>query len=230
MCFSATASFSAAALTGAIGIATLKQTRRLRDLPLACIPLLFGAQQAIEGALWLGLRAEPRSPANLALAAAFTGMALILWPALAPIAVGLAERKKPSRLLIYALVPVGIILAGYSALLTTRNPYAPTIVNASICYISGASYPAGGLIAYVLCTCLPPLLSTDKFVRAAGIAIGSGLVVSSVFYYEGFFSVWCFFAALASVALFGSFQRRNVPVGLPAWAAFLARGNERKMP
>jgi hypothetical protein len=55
-----------------------------------------------------------------------------------------------------------------------------------------------------------PLIFGDKFVRAAGIAIVTGLAVSSIFYYEGFFSVWCFFAALASVTIFGSFQSRNV--------------------
>ena len=216
MCFSATASFAAAALTGAVGIATLQRTRRLRDVPLASVPLIFSAQQAVEGTLWLGLRANPEKPANQILAAAFTGIALVLWPALAPLALGLAERKRTVRLLIYALIPVGIILAGYSALLMTRHPYVPTIVNASICYISGTPYPTEGLMAYVLCTCLPPLLSSDKFLRVAGIAILVGMVVSSIFYYEGFFSVWCFFAALASVAIFGSFQSRSVPADVVA--------------
>ena len=210
VCFSATASFAAAALTGAVGIATLRCVKRARDIPLASFPLIFGAQQAIEGALWLGLRADPAGPQNQVLAAAFTAIALVLWPAFAPLAVGLAERKRTARLLIYALIPVGILLAGYSAFLMTRHRYVPTIVNASICYISGTSYPVGGFMAYALCTCLPPLLSSDKFVRAAGIAIVTGLAVSSIFYYKGFFSVWCFFVALASVTMLGSFQRRSI--------------------
>lgn len=146
---------------------------------------------------------------NLALAAMFTGIALVLWPALVPLAVGLVEPNKTVRLLIYAMIPVGIALAGYSMVLIISHPYAPTIVNASICYISGTPYPTGGVIAYVLCACLPPLISTDKFLRAAGIAIVVGLAVSLISYYEGFFSVWCFFAALASVAIFSSFQNRR---------------------
>ena len=212
MCFSATASFAAAAVTGAVGVVTLRRTERLRDIPLASFPLIFGAQQAVEGLLWLGLRADPNSPANLALAAAFTGIALVIWPTLAPLAVGLVEQKKSARLSIYALIPVGIILAVYSAFLMMSHPYTPAIVNASICYIGGTPYPASGLMAYVICTCLPPLLSTDRFLRAAGIAIVVGLAVSLIFYYEGFFSVWCFFAALASVAIFGSFQSRHATV------------------
>jgi hypothetical protein len=221
MCFSATASFAAAALTGAVGVAALGRTRRLRDVPLAVIPLIFAAQQAIEGALWLELRPGPGGPASLALAAAFAGIALVLWPAWVPLAVGLSERKKSARLLICALIPVGIILAGYSALLIVRHPYAPSIVNASICYINSAPYPTGGLLAYVICTCLPPLLSSDKFLRATGIAIVIGMAVSAAFFYEGFFSVWCFFAALSSVTIFASLQSRSA-AGLTSGAALRA--------
>ena len=71
-------------------------------------------------------------------------------------------------------------------------------------------------MAYALCTCLPPLFSSDKFVRAAGITIVTGLAVSSIFYYEGFFSVWCFFAALASVTIFGRFQSQSASPALLA--------------
>lgn len=217
MCFSAIASFSAAALTGAVGVASLTRTKRHRDIPLACVPLLFGAQQAVEGGLWLGLRTDPKNSTNLALTAVFTGIALVLWPVMAPLAVGLAERERRPRRLMYALIPLSLVLAVYSALLLISHPYAPTIVNASICYISGTPYPVWGLVAYVLCTCLPPLLSSDRFLRAGGIAIVVGIAVSSIFYYEGFFSVWCFFAALASVAIFGRFQSQTAPVDAIAW-------------
>lgn len=216
MCFSATASFSAAALTGAIGVACLRRTRRPRDIPLACIPLLFGAQQAIEGLLWVGLRSNENDHINLLLAAVFTGIALVLWPVLAPIAVALREPKAVTRRLIYLLCPLGVIVAAYSVLLLTKHPYAPTIEHASICYISGTPYPMGGVLAYVLCTCMPPLLSSDKFLRITGIIFIVGLAVSALFFYDLFFSVWCFFAALASAAIFGSFQCRSLPASARA--------------
>src|SRR5947209_13966304 len=113
MCFSATASFAAALLTGGAGVAALKHVRRLRDVPLASFPLVFGAQQAIEGALWLTVRVHPAGPATRILAGAFTGIALVLWPVLAPLGVGLAEQKTTVRRLIYALMPIGVVLAGY---------------------------------------------------------------------------------------------------------------------
>ena len=50
MCFSAAASLSAAAVTGAVGVLTLAKTANARELPLAVVPLVFSAQQALEGA------------------------------------------------------------------------------------------------------------------------------------------------------------------------------------
>ena len=58
MCFSATASFTAAAIVGSIGAVTLWKAARLRDralLPIAAFPVLFALQQTVEGLLWLEL-------------------------------------------------------------------------------------------------------------------------------------------------------------------------------
>ena len=56
MCFSATASFAAAALLLGIGTLTLKSAlaaHRQADLPFAAIPMLFALQQLIKGVIWL---------------------------------------------------------------------------------------------------------------------------------------------------------------------------------
>ena len=56
MCFSATACFVTAVGLAPVGIASLTLARRLepqRWQPLALMPLLFAAQQALEGVVWL---------------------------------------------------------------------------------------------------------------------------------------------------------------------------------
>ena len=53
MCFSATASFSAGVVLIGLGTLTLRAASHPRELLLAAIPLLFGMQQVIEGAIWL---------------------------------------------------------------------------------------------------------------------------------------------------------------------------------
>ena len=55
MCFSATASFSAAAVCGAIGVLTVRRASR-PDLMLALIPVIFALHQAFEGVVWLTRR------------------------------------------------------------------------------------------------------------------------------------------------------------------------------
>jgi heme A synthase len=55
MCFSATASFSAAAVLGTVGVVALNKVKSKDQLMFASIPLLFGIQQAIEGLVWVSL-------------------------------------------------------------------------------------------------------------------------------------------------------------------------------
>ncbi|CAO0825444.1 hypothetical protein SMICM17S_05459 [Streptomyces microflavus] len=52
MCWSATADLVAGSGIAAIGVVTLARTRRVRDLPLAALPLLLGAHQIVESVVW----------------------------------------------------------------------------------------------------------------------------------------------------------------------------------
>lgn len=52
MCWSATADLAAGVGIAAVGAACVAQLRRARDLPLAALPLLLGAHQIIESAVW----------------------------------------------------------------------------------------------------------------------------------------------------------------------------------
>lgn len=57
MCFSPDADFTAAAVVGGVGIATLRQCTR-RELIVGLLPLLFALHQFSEAFVWLGLRRE----------------------------------------------------------------------------------------------------------------------------------------------------------------------------
>ena len=62
MCFSAEADFVSGAVIGAIGIATLTQVERPREIPLAILPLAFALHQIAEGFVWRDLDSGvPRS-------------------------------------------------------------------------------------------------------------------------------------------------------------------------
>src|SRR5687768_7354448 len=99
MCFSTTASFVTAALTGAIGIVCVSRISRLRQLPLAIAPILFAIQQGIEGILWLSLSGDLDRSVSLPLTILFLLIAEVFWPVYAPFAVLMTEPSRLRRLL-----------------------------------------------------------------------------------------------------------------------------------
>ena len=210
MCFSATASFTTAVLTGGVGIATLSKTTRVREIPIAVMPLVFAAQQAAEGAIWLGF--AHAWPASVMMIAAnfFVLIALAFWPMWSPLAVGLTEKLPEHRLAIFALLPIGLVLAAYATRDIFEHPYAASVVNHSICYISRGSYPFTAVPFYALCTVAPLFLSSRPLLRKLGGVLALGMIVSFAFFYTNFVSVWCFFAAAASIGIFVYFHQRQL--------------------
>ena len=215
MCFSATASFVSAAAAGGLGALTLTRVSNAREYPLASIPLLFAAQQAIEGALWLSLQNHWPAAYAAPLAKTFVFIALIVWPVLIPLAVGLMEERRSRRSTIQLLVPIGLLLAAISLNAMWQHPYSAFIANRSICYISSYSYPSTDFAIYMGCTCGPLLISTDRLLKLLGLVVMSGAVASAIFFYMSFISVWCFFAAAASVAVYLVLERRHAKDRLP---------------
>jgi hypothetical protein len=215
MCFSAPVSFGAAAILGVTGAATLTKVRALTDLPLASVPLLFAAQQAIEGFLW---RAVPDGPDHTtALATLFAAISLVVWPLLIPVAIALVERQPLRRLAILFLVPAGIgVSVNYAAILLVR-PYRAWPLGYTLTYVNNHPISPVMLGIYILCVCLPPLLSGNRILNLFGAFVIGGLAITFLAFYESFISVWCFFAALASLSIWKFFQDQHLSA--PARAA-----------
>jgi uncharacterized protein DUF6629 len=68
---------------------------------------------------------------------------------------------------------------------------------------------------YLLCTCVPPLLSSSRAVRNFGAIVVAGFLVSAYAYFATFISVWCFFAAAGSSLLYFYFKRTALTVSRP---------------
>jgi len=209
MCFSATASFSAAGILALAGVATLSKARGPRERPLAAVPLVFALQQGIEGVLWRTVPAGHQ--AGRGLATSFAILALIVWPLFIPLAVGLAERVRKRRRLILALMGPGLGVAGYSVLDIWVHPYKAWPAPHSLVYINDSPFPWPLMLAYLAAVCAPPLLSSSPAIRWFGIVVTLGLAVTLGFFFVNLVSVWCFFAAIASAILVGYFWR-DLPV------------------
>ena len=176
-------------------------------MPLAVVPLLFAVQQVIEGLLW---RAVPDGRDHTtALATLFATIALIVWPLLIPIAIALVEREAPRRLAMLILVPAGIgVAVNYAAIMLIR-PYRAWPVGHTLTYVNNHPISPVMLGIYIICACIPPLLSSSRILNLFGVIVIFGLAVSFLAFYESFISVWCFFAALASIAIWRFFRDRT---------------------
>ena len=208
MCFSATASFTVAAFAGVAGIACLTQFNRKQELLLAAVPLLFGAQQAVEGMLWLALAAETPDPAlQQWLSGLFIFFAEVFWPTAAPLAILLTETERHRVWALRALTLMGLVTSIYLLTSIIQSPYSATILGHSIHYHNGFDYFPNGQFVYVLCTVMPFLLSSGRMIQLLGLTIFAGYGITVQFYSEALVSVWCFFAAIASMLIYLHFAR-----------------------
>lgn len=207
MCFSATASFTAAGVTGVIGLISLSRVSRPRDVLLAAMPIMFAVQQSIEGLLWLSLPVAPEGPAATGLTLLFLLMAEVFWPLYVPSMMLLAEPDEGRRRLMLPWLVAGIGVAAYLLWGLLAGPHDAHVLSGHIVYVTEHRYPFAIGLAYLAATCLPLLLSTHRAVLVLGIIVLTGCVVAYAFYWGSFVSVWCFFGAAASAVILFHFEQ-----------------------
>lgn len=221
MCFSASASFAAAGAVSVAGVAALRTAKKPSHMLLAAIPLIFAVHQFAEGVLWLALsRVEHvawTQPAMLT----FLTFGEVVWPFWVPLAILALEDDPRRRNVLSALLALGIIVAVARAYGLRADPVSASIAGHHIQYRIDSPLPFRRItdVAYVLVTVLPPFVSSIKLMRWIGLILLASLVVSKIFFYQTFISVWCFFAALMSVLVVLIVMRDNHRTALEGPAA-----------
>lgn len=207
MCFSASASFLTAAVTGATGVFALRRTRSAREWPLAAMPLFFAAQQAVEGALWLALPAGSAAPVCMALTDTFLIFALVFWPLFAPFAAWMIEDDASRRRGIAACMVLGTAVSAYLATVLLGSNHQAILQNGHIIYDSQPPPHSAVGIPYLIATALSLALSSHRAVNLLSLIVVAGSVLAWFAYWDAFVSVWCFFAAGASAVIAIHFER-----------------------
>ncbi|MFA6603366.1 MAG: DUF6629 family protein [Patescibacteria group bacterium] len=204
MCFSATASFAAAAGLGAVGVLTIREAKSASQLPLAAMPLLFGVQQAVEGVVWL----SSGSP-WLQTGAAFVYIMFshVLWPFYVPLAVGALEPPGRRKSALRVLLIFGVALSSWLAAYVVRGPITASLATGCVIYDMTLPPIPYGLAAYVFATCFPCLISSHKFIRVLGWAAMGALSLALWAYQEAFYSTWCFFSAILSAIIYAHLRQ-----------------------
>jgi hypothetical protein len=209
MCFSATANFVGSGALAAVGVLTLTRVRHRRELLFASLPTLFAVHQFIEGFVWLGLDGilSPKVAHNMG--AAFMLYAQGLLPFLLPLSVMLFEPDKRSRMRMRPFLLLGTGTALYILWALTAYPTQVFVRGNSIVYLNPATNNTVVAILYVIVTCGSLLFSKINDMVLFGIAnVVILLVVMGVKRYA-FTSVWCAYAAVASVIILAYFWKSH---------------------
>jgi hypothetical protein len=202
MCFSATGSFTVAGLLVGIGAASVSSNASVPHRMYAAVPLIFAAQQAAEGVVWLTIDQLAYARLLGLAVTAFLAVAFVLWPVWLPLSLLRIERSAPRRRGLAVLLVIGAAVAVASTVLLLRWQPVAQIAGHSIRYAYPGEpfgWPAGvGLAIYAVPTVLPFFLSSASLTRSTGILLLVSLIVAALVQRDTLTSVWCFFAAVLS--------------------------------
>ena len=177
------------------------------------MPLLFSAQQAAEGVVWFTMGNPASAGMHEIGVSVFLGFAFVVWPAYAPASLHAAERDPRRRQMLRALVLWGTIVAASMALLLTRWHPVASVAGHSIRYdnIGSDNSVLNGvlLLAYMVPTVMPFLVSSTAMARMLGGAFVVSLVATLMVERGALTSVWCFFAALLSALILFAVAREQ---------------------
>jgi hypothetical protein len=192
-----------------LGVITLTRLKHRRELLFASLPALFAIHQFIEGFVWLGLDGMLSSQVTHNMGAAFMLYAQGLLPFLLPLSVLLFKPDARSRRRMLPFLVIGVLTALYILWALTAYPTQIFVKGNSIAYINQATNNTFVAVFYVIATCGSLLFSKVKDMVIFGVAnLAILLAVMAVKRYA-FTSLWCAYAAVASVIILAYFWKSS---------------------
>ncbi|MGA7686023.1 MAG: DUF6629 family protein [Terriglobales bacterium] len=188
-------------------MATLAKVKHRREVLFAALPTLFAIHQFIEGFVWLGLDGILSPAVAHDMGAAFMLYAQGLLPFLVSLAVLLFESDRKSRQFMRPFAVIGGATTLYILWALTAFPTQVYVRGNSIVYINQATNNMTVAVFYIIATCGSLFFSKIKMMVLFGAAnLAILLVVMAVKRYA-FTSLWCAYAAVASVIILAYFWK-----------------------
>lgn len=189
-------------LVTAIGVDAFRHLRgRDNHLLLAGLPLVLGAHQLDESLVWWGLRGDLPHALGTVATWAYLVVALTVVPVLVPVAILRIERSPVRRRLVAATAVLGAVVATILLETMIRNGVVARQGWLHVGYSIGLRHGLIVIGLYVVATCGALLLSGYRHIRIFGLANVAVVIALALLTADGFASLWCFYAALASGAI-----------------------------
>lgn len=208
MCFSLEADLVAGIALLPVAAISLREVRRVREVPFASLPLLFALHQLVEAVVWAGTQGHVSSGLQHAAALTYLIFAFPVLPILVPVAVLLLEPRE-ARLRVAPFVVLGAVVAAYFAVAVLTGPIEVVVHPHALAYVAHIDDAVLWTGLYIVAVIGPPLLSGYPSLVAFGVVNLVGLSVAGLAYAQGFASLWCIWAALSSIFIMVHMIRRR---------------------
>lgn len=220
MCFSASASFTAAAFLtpiSAYAVYSAAELKRKHYYLVALVPFFFGLQQFFEGLVWLSLAANDHTAIHI-FSLCFIFFSHFFWPFWIPLSLYVItrDRKCARQYWMLAIFIFGTILGLIIYIPFLINPDTiQTQMHANCVQYNLTSVIDSFIFApflrhfYVIVIVLPFIISKDIALKWMGILIFISVVITYLFYSYAFNSVWCFFSAIISMYIVYIIRRKK---------------------
>ncbi|ADW67895.1 DUF6629 family protein [Granulicella tundricola] len=209
MCFSATANFVGSGVLGTLGVATLPKVKHRRELLFAALPTLFAVHQFIEGFVWLGLDGYLSTAVVHNMGAAFVLYAQGLLPFLMPLSIQLFEPTIPRRRAMLPFTILGGLTTLYMLWALMAYPLQVYVERNSIVYVNQGTNYTTLAVLYIIATSGSLFFSKLKPMIWFGVANLIALLFTMAVKRYAFTSVWCAYAAVASIIILAYFWKTS---------------------
>lgn len=205
MCFSAGASFGAAAVLSVVGAVAVIKAKTIPQGLFAAIPFIFSIQQVAEGMLWLSFNNE-EIPGRSFFTYVFLVFAIMFWPIWIPLTTRLLEKDVTRKKILGLILFFGVLVSAGFACIILFYPLEAVATDHHIHYRLDLPPAIDNLmwlfnLLYFTTTIISTFISSTKRMKLLGFVFIAAYLFAMYFYNGAVLSVWCYFAALMSVVI-----------------------------
>lgn len=203
MCFSASASFGAGVILAVVSVISIKEVRKPSQIYFASIPIIFCAQQFVEGFLWLALTKPFFAPLQQTTTYMLLFISQVVWPLWIPYAALKLEKEQENIIFQRVLLAIGVLIAFYLGYCLMTYSVEAKITGYTISFSQNypMKYSIPAYLLYIIATIAPPLFLNIKKVWLLSITTIISYIITTLYYENYIVSVWSFFSLFIGVSV-----------------------------
>jgi hypothetical protein len=202
VCFSPEGDLAGGLVVTTIGIDACRHLRgRSNYLLLAVTPLVLGAHQIDESLVWWSLQNHVPHLAGRIAMWIYLVIAFVVVPILVPLAILRLAPTTRRRWLLAPFVALGVGVAFDLLITMLHGPVTVRLGHFHLAYSIGLRHGLVVIGLYIVATCGSLLASGYRHIVIFGLANLVAVIILARLTADGFASLWCFYAALASGAI-----------------------------